>query len=123
MGISEADYQQLLRNLTGGLESPAKQKYHAQPKEVDGIRFASSREAEYYRQLKVAEHAGVIRDLELQPRFKMECGIEYRADFRFTDQQGKSHVVDVKGMETTAFKLKMKLMAYFRPDVNVEIWR
>src|SRR4051812_49216783 len=90
-------------------------KYGAIPTEVDGIRFASKREAKRYQDLKLLERAKVIRDLELQPRFKIEVGglliCTYVADFQYRVCTDNRLVVeDSKGVETAVFKLKRKLL-------------
>jgi len=99
-------------------------KYHSIRTEVDGISFASKREAAVYAELKLLERASVIRQLELQPRFKlMVNGVKvcsYVADFAYFEGNAFK-VVDVKGMETPIFKLKMKLMKAVYPGVVVEI--
>jgi hypothetical protein len=38
---------------------------------VDGITFASKKEAKRYSELKLLERAGMITDLELQPAFNL----------------------------------------------------
>lgn len=103
-------------------------KYNAKKTTVDNIAFASKKEALYYAQLKMLEKAGRISHLELQPRYEMPpleftpdhgsiC--TYVADFRYLDSEGKLQVVDVKGMRTPVFNLKLKLMRYFYPNVEV----
>lgn len=42
-------------------------KYGAQRTTIDGIAFASKREASRYQELKLMQMAGEIQDLELQP--------------------------------------------------------
>lgn len=86
-------------------------KYGAVPVEVDGVRFHSKREARRYRELRVLQAAGVIRDLELQPKYALhavsvETGEvikvgDFLADFRYrrTDT-GAVTVEDTKGMGT-----------------------
>jgi hypothetical protein len=44
-------------------------KYGAKPTTVDGVRFASMKEARRYRELKMLRDAGHVQCLELQPRF------------------------------------------------------
>ena len=107
-------------------------KYRAQKTDVDGIRFASKREAEYYLQLKALQRAGAIRDLELQPRFtlqpsfknrlgKTERAIVYVADFRHWDVKKKCEVVtDVKGFQTVVYRMKRKMLLYRYPDLVFE---
>src|SRR5690606_369436 len=51
-------------------------KYRNVRTTVDGITFDSKREAERYGELKTMEAAGVISDLELQPRFPLTVNDE-----------------------------------------------
>ena len=108
----------------GPLEAP-KSKYGAKPMIVDGHRFDSTKEARRYRELRLLEKAGMIRDLELQPRFVLEvverwrphgliknCGY-YTADFRYVDAETAATVVeDVKSgpTKTAAYRLRKKLV-------------
>lgn len=96
-------------------------KYGAVKTQVDGITFASKKEARRYTELKLLERAGQIRNLELQPRFDfiingVNCGF-YKADFRYFEGQ-KRIVEDCKGMRTPIYALKSKLV---RALYNVEI--
>lgn len=76
-----------------GMEPPKKpDKFRRSPKEmrtVDGIVFASLKEAEDYFDLKRREMAGEIRNLQLQTPFKLMLGGEdlgeYRADFTYEE--------------------------------------
>lgn len=93
-----------------------KHKYNAKPTIVDGIRFASKREAQRYGELKLLEKAGVIFGLKLQPRFVLQekngkdRAIVYVADFRYIERVGGPVIIeDVKGVQTQAFKIKAKL--------------
>ena len=98
---------------------PAKRahKYGAKPTEADGIRFDSKAEARRYYELKLMEKAGLIVNLELQPRFDFVVNGQklprtfYKADFRYLDVETNEVVVeDVKGMITPIYSLKKKLM-------------
>lgn len=90
-------------------------KYGNQRTEVDGLTFASKREARRYEQLKLMQRAGAIRDLVLQPRYRlvvndMTIG-SYVADFSYTDTATLRVVVeDAKGVRTPVYRLKKKLM-------------
>ena len=112
-------------------------KYNNRKAVVDGITFDSLKEARRWEELKLAERAGAIADLERQVRFELipaqrepdtrgprggvkqgkllERQVIYVADFVYMDMQtGEKVVEDVKGMKQgTAyeiFKIKRKLM-------------
>lgn len=108
-------------------------KYNAKRTVVDGVSFDSKKEAERYEELKFLEKGGIIRDLELQPKFILQAGFYYRgskireisyiADFMYYDNEKKRTVVeDVKGFKTDVYKLKKKLFLKNYPDYEfVEI--
>ena len=91
-------------------------KYKAKPTEIDGIRFASKREAKRYQELKLLERAKEIQDLKLQVPYvliqKSAHGreIKYVADFVY-EENGQTIVEDSKGFRTDVYKLKKRLMA------------
>lgn len=90
-----------------------KNKYSAIKTEVDGIKFDSKAEARRYQNLRLLEKAGEISELSLQPRYDLvvngkKCGF-YKADFKYIEN-GKEVVEDVKGITTTVYKLKKKLV-------------
>lgn len=90
-------------------------KYNAIPTHVDGLRFASKREAKRYNELKLMERGGEIIGLEIQPKFplivnKQKLG-SYIGDFRYRDTAtGDLIVEDVKGVATPVYRLKKKLI-------------
>lgn len=88
-------------------------KYGAIKTEVDGIRFASKREAARYRELKLLERAGAIVGLQLQPSYPlvingMNCG-RYVGDFAYLENR-RLVIEDSKGFRTPVYRLKRKLM-------------
>lgn len=87
-------------------------KYNAKAKIVNGIRFASTKEGERYKQLLLLEKGGVIQNLSLQPKFKISINdakiCNYIADFQYIEG-GKVVVEDVKGIKTPVYKLKKKM--------------
>ena len=101
--------------------SGRRNKYGAVPTVVDGIRFASKREARRYGELKTAEKMGLIRNLELQPKFEIVVKGQkictYRGDFLYFED-GVRVVEDSKGHRTQVYKLKKKLM---KALYNIEI--
>lgn len=89
-------------------------KYRNVPNVVDGIRFASGREALRYSQLKQLEKAGVIEGLRLQRRYQLMVNdyhvCTYIADFWYIDKQtGQEVIEDAKGIKTREFITKAKL--------------
>ena len=98
-------------------------KYKAKPVTIDGHRFDSQAEGARYRTLKLLERAGEITGLELQPVFELAPGVlvpgekrkrpalRYVADFAYTDADGQRVVLDVKGVETPVFRIKLHLLA------------
>lgn len=97
-------------------------KYHNKKVIIDGIKFDSQKEGNYYLKLRMLEKAGKIRDLKLQvpfvvlETFKVDDRTyrktKYIADFTYFDDKDKLHVIDVKGFRTKEYELKKKLMAW-----------
>lgn len=104
-------------------------KYNNKRCEFDGQWFDSQKERDWYIVLRQDERDGRITNLQRQVVFNLlpamageyrtERGVKYIADFTYTDQNGKYHVVDVKGMKTEVYKLKRKLMLY-RKGISIE---
>lgn len=103
-------------------ENPEKKsKYSSAKTDVDGIRFDSKKEAEFYAELKLRERAGEISHLRLQPRYLLQKAfkhegkqyreMEYVADFEYVED-GITVVVDVKGFRTAVYMIKRKLFLY-----------
>jgi len=110
-------------------------KYSNKKIEVDGIVFHSKREAKRYKELLLLEQAGAISNLQRQVKYVLipsqrepdtvgarggihkgkviekECA--YYADFVYFDREKQEVVVeDTKGMRTTDYVIKRKLMLY-----------
>ena len=100
-------------------------KYRNKKTTVDGVKFDSKREAEFYSSLKQLERAGQVYEVELQKPYALTVNGQlvctYKADFAFYDAiQKRNRVVDVKGVATKDFVIKKKLMrAVFGIDVEV----
>jgi hypothetical protein len=91
------------------------QKYRAQRTEVDGILFASKREAQRYGVLKLMQAAQEIRSLELQPSYsiviKDKTVCKVNLDFRYINcKTGKEVIEDSKGFDNPLSSLKRKLV-------------
>ena len=101
-------------------------KYRNKKTEINGIRFDSKHEALRYVELNYLLRTGQISDLELQKPFELipaqkdangktvERAVNYVADFVYFDHDGNLVVEDAKGMKTDAYKLKKKMMLYFK---------
>lgn len=113
-------------------------KYGNQKVTLDGVFFDSRKEARRYAKLKIMLKAGLISDLELQKPFELipaqyeavprygkngkrlkdgkrcvEKSCVYKADFVYFDNEKNTLVVeDTKGMRTTDYIIKRKLMLY-----------
>ena len=104
----------------------SRSKYGSKKTIVDNIKFDSKWEAERYGQLVSMQMAGVVEDLERQVKFDIIINdvkiCRYVADFVYTlvHEDGKKEkiVEDAKGVQTTDFKIKMKLMKAVN---NIEI--
>ena len=111
-------------------------KYHAKKTIVNGIEFASRKEAHRYQELLLLQRAGEIQDLQMQVKYVLipaqyetyarygkngnrlkdgrrlierECS--YIADFVYTIG-GQGVVEDTKGFRTKDYGIKRKLMLY-----------
>lgn len=88
-------------------------KYVNKKTVVDGITFASRREANRYSELRLLERAGEIQNLRLQVPYRLEVNgvlvCKYLCDFQY-EEKGKEVVEDCKGMRTPLYVVKAKLM-------------
>lgn len=102
-------------------------KYNAQPTTVDGVWFASKREAHAWCELRTLEGAGRIRKLERQVYFPLHAAGgtvigSYVADFVFEKPFGPGWqrvVADAKGFKTDLYKWKCRHM---KAEYGVDIW-
>jgi Protein of unknown function (DUF1064) len=95
----------------------SKNKYNAKKTIVDGIKFDSKKESDYYVQLKLEESAGLIDYFLRQVPFDLPGNIKYRVDFMVVYQSSIKYV-DVKGYMTSISKMKIKQVESI---YNVEI--
>lgn len=97
-------------------------KYHNIKTIIGGIKFDSKKEARRYQELKLLFNAGKISFLETHPRFEITVKgkkiCTYIADFRYLDESQNKIVEDVKGVKTSIYRLKKKLM---KAVYNIEI--
>lgn len=100
-------------------------KYGAKRTTIDGITFASKREAARWCDLKLMQRAGIIRDLERQvpleivPKTDKHRARYYVADFVYTDTAtGEKVYEDSKGCATQVYQLK-KAIVYAKYGIDI----
>jgi Protein of unknown function (DUF1064). len=88
-------------------------KYGNQPTEIGAHKFASKREAKRYAVLASMQEQGEITNLRLQKRYPIVVNGKkvcvYVGDFEY-QSGGMVIVEDAKGVKTSVYKLKRKLM-------------
>ena len=97
---------------------------------IDDITFHSKNEAKYYLHLKQLHTDGIVQSFEMQTKYelqpsfrkngKLHRAITYITDFVVHYADGHTEVIDVKGMETTDFKIKKKLFEYRYPELSLK---
>jgi hypothetical protein len=112
MRLTEDEYLALI-----GEKKPKKSKYNNRKVKVDGMTFASQKEADYYCSLKLLHRAGEIKGFCRQPRFLL-LGCEYVADFIIWNNDGTTEIIDTKGMRTDVYKVKIKQFKELYPDLR-----
>ena len=104
-----------------------KNKYGARKVTVDGIKFDSQLEADYYVNLKLLQRAGQINGFCRQARFVLTPGddetraTEYVCDFVVFYPDGTTQIVDTKGALTDVFKLKYKMFKERYPTLRLNL--
>lgn len=107
-------------------------KYHNSKVIYNGIRFDSKKERDRYITLKQLEKVGIIKELELQPKFLLLDTIHYKgntypktyykADFKYFDnEKGKYIIEDIKSPITAkdkVYRLKIKMLLTKYPDIE-----
>lgn len=98
-------------------------KYRNQPTVIDGIRFASKKEARRYEQLLWLVKVGEITDLKIKTRYPIVvAGIkicDYEDDFSYKEKDGAHKVEDAKGFRTPIYRLKKKLLEACYPGMKI----
>lgn len=106
-------------------------KYHNTKVIYNGIKFDSKKEKSRYITLKQLEKAGIIKELELQPKFLLLDTIHYKgktypktyykADFKYKTKDGVEIIEDVKSKITSkdkTYRIKIKLLLYKYPNIE-----
>lgn len=107
-------------------------KYGNSTCSVDGLKFDSRREADYYGQLKLEKRAGLIKEFRRQVEVDLFAwdGDEgskrvccHRVDFLVTMPDGSEQVREVKGFATDLWDLKRKIFEANYPDIHYKVIR
>jgi dsDNA-binding SOS-regulon protein len=98
-----------------------KHKFNAIRCELDGIKFASKKEAKRYKELKLLQTAGEILFFLQQVPLRLPGGIKYVLDFMVFWADGNITMEDVKGLKTPIYILKKKQVESVYPFIITEI--
>ena len=100
-------------------------KYNARRVTIDGITFASKKEAARYQELKLLEAAGKITDLRAHPRYELKVNDiligYYTPDSYYWELYCGNVVEEVKGgnaTKTEAYRLRVKLFKALYPGID-----
>lgn len=107
--LSKIKSEDFLYGTANNTTSTKKSKYGAKRVEIDGIKFDSRKEANYYLELKIRLAAKDIKGFCRQPEFILAPNLRYKADFIIFNNDGTSEIIDVKGMQTQVYKDKKKV--------------
>ena len=94
-------------------------KFNAKRTEIDGIKFASKKEATYYQQLLLRQKGGDVIFFLRQVPFHLPGGVRYVVDFQEFLSDGTVRFIDVKGMRTSEYIAKKKIVEALYP-INIE---
>jgi hypothetical protein len=137
MAWNQKQLDELLKNGASGVRviskgnpAPAsvkkaekRSKYNAipVPDPEDGTTIDSKLEAKHRKEYRAMLKAGLLTSYSRQPEFVLAGGIKYVSDHDLHYPDGRREIVDSKGIQTTDFKMKMKLMKEAHPNITVII--
>lgn len=90
------------------LKTKKKNKYNAKKVVIDGIKFDSNKEGEYYKDLKMAKKSGELIAFYMQVLFRLPGKTTYWLDFLECWKGDQIKHTDIKVIETTVFKIKKR---------------
>jgi hypothetical protein len=103
-------------------------KYNAKKTEYNGVLYDSKREAEHAFQLDMRLKArgkdrikSWTRQITLPLMVNNQLICKHRVDFQITHLDGSIEFVEVKGMLTRDYKLKLKLLRALYQDIKYTI--
>lgn len=135
--LSEDEYAALMAKRQGAERQPApaaldgggqryverrRPKYGNRRVEIDGMRFDSQHEADYYvNNLLIRWRCGELRLLARQVPFDLPGGIRYLADFVTVDQSGNVSVIDAKSAVTRGERVYINKKKQMRAIWGIDI--
>jgi hypothetical protein len=111
MKISSQEYKKIIRK---------KHKYKATATIIDGIRFPSKLEANYYEILQRSLKYGGVKYFLRQVPFHLPGNTKYLLDFMVFFRDGSINYVEIKGYDTPLSKLKRKQVQSLYP-IQIEV--
>jgi len=103
---------------------PKRNKYSAQPIEVDGFRFDSKMEAKRYAYWKLLQQAGEVLHIDVHPVVSLPGGIRWTLDFAVWFPDGCVLFEDVKSPPTanrTEFRRMRKQFDLLHPAAPLSV--
>lgn len=98
-----------------------KHKFRAIQTELDGIKFASKKEARRYRELRLLEKSGELLFFLRQVPFHLPANVKYVCDFLCFWKDETVTVEDVKGIKMPMYVLKKKQVEAIYPIKIMEV--
>ena len=98
-----------------------KHKFRAIPTELDGINFASRKEAKRYIELRLLEKSGELLFFLRQVPFHLPANVKYVCDFLCFWKDETVTIEDVKGIKTPLYILKKKQVEATYPVKIMEV--
>ena len=122
--------REAIGNVMRLVRAQNRNKYNARKTTVCGRTFDSRREAEIYLDLLSRKQAGEIVRIGFQPQYTLLSGfkdntgknqkpITYTADFFVTYADGRSEVIEVKGVRTRDYLLRKKLFLHMMRETDI----
>ena len=93
-----------------------KSKYNNKRTRYNDVWYDSKMEASYASVLDCLKKAGEIKGWDRQPSYKLPCGIRWKIDFIVYRNDGSYYYVEVKGLATKDYKLKLELFKHSSKD-------
>lgn len=90
----------------------------------NGRVFASKAEMRAAKEFEALKKAGEIFELEYQPVIELLPRpnlVKYIPDFKITWRNGTEELIDIKGVSTEVFKLKIKMLRHFYPNKKLSL--